>query len=46
MWGFYLVGVCGSSGQVLTSKGSGAAVAWEDASGGGGDTDITSCLFI
>jgi hypothetical protein len=26
----------GTSGQVLTSKGSGSAVAWEDASGGGG----------
>ena len=28
----------GTSGQVLTSKGSGASVAWEDASGGGGIT--------
>ena len=28
----------GTSGQVLTSKGSGSAVAWEDASGGGGIT--------
>jgi len=28
----------GSSGQVLTSNGSGSAVTWEDASGGGGIT--------
>ena len=35
----------GSSGQVLTSKGSGASVAWEDPQGGD-SLDVTASLFI
>ena len=33
----------GSDGQVLTSGGAGAAVAWEDAAGGGG---VSTCRFM